>query len=77
MQKVAPGTEVVETTSSKKVGSVTTALGSLGMGVLRLDNAFKPSLGIKDEPELKVKVTRPEWWPAEWAQDLQQEAASA
>ncbi|KAI3987557.1 hypothetical protein MKX01_003243 [Papaver californicum] len=36
-QKVAPGSEVVGVSSDKKVGTVTTALGSRGMGLLRLE----------------------------------------
>ncbi|MED6175038.1 hypothetical protein PIB30_074780 [Stylosanthes scabra] len=39
--KVIPGSEVINTASSKKAGTVTTALGCCGLGLLRLDNAFK------------------------------------
>ncbi|KAL5728083.1 hypothetical protein ACHQM5_001206 [Ranunculus cassubicifolius] len=67
-QKVAPGSEVVDASSEKKVGTVTTALGCKGMGILRLEEAFKDSgvLRIKGQEGLKVEVIRPEWWPAEW-----------
>ncbi|KAI3971376.1 hypothetical protein MKX01_008220 [Papaver californicum] len=48
-QKVAPGSEAVGVSSDKKVGTVTTALGSRGTGLLRLEEAFKGSgsLSIK------------------------------
>ncbi|KAI3867693.1 hypothetical protein MKW92_051798 [Papaver armeniacum] len=70
-QKVAPGSEVVGVSSDKKVGTVTTALGSRGMGLLRLEEAFKGSgsLSIKGQDDVKIKVTRPDWWPSEWFPD--------
>lgn len=40
-QKVAPESEVIVAASSKKAGSVNSALGSRGLGVLRLEEAFK------------------------------------
>ncbi|KAI9154056.1 hypothetical protein LWI28_020390 [Acer negundo] len=42
-QKLAPGLEVISTEFGKKPGKVTTALGCNGMGVLRLEQAFKGS----------------------------------
>ncbi|KAJ6836863.1 putative transferase, mitochondrial [Iris pallida] len=78
-QAVPPGSEVVDYTSTKKVGTVSTALGSSGMGLLKLTDAFKePStLSIKEKSGVKVKVIRPDWWPAEWTQlqEVQREAA--
>ncbi|XVF52698.1 hypothetical protein PTKIN_Ptkin05aG0039500 [Pterospermum kingtungense] len=69
--KVAPGSEVINTTSSKKAGSLTTALGFRGMGVLRLDEAFKgsDSLTIQGQEDIKIEANRPDWWPTEWSQD--------
>ncbi|XVE64998.1 hypothetical protein DITRI_Ditri07aG0146500 [Diplodiscus trichospermus] len=69
--KVAPGSEVINTASSKKAGSVTTALGFRGMGVLRLDEAFKASssLTIQGQEDIKVEAIRADWWPTEWFQD--------
>ncbi|XVF13289.1 hypothetical protein REPUB_Repub08aG0196100 [Reevesia pubescens] len=74
--KVAPGSEVIKTASSKKAGSVTTALGSRGMGVLRLDEAFKrsDSLAIQGQDRIKVEAIRPDWWPSEWFQGQQHTA---
>ncbi|KAI3940009.1 hypothetical protein MKW98_029785 [Papaver atlanticum] len=70
-QKVAPGSEVVGVSSDKKVGTVTTALGSRGMGLLRLEEAFKGSgsLSIKGQDDVKIEVIRPDWWPSEWFPD--------
>eukprot|EP00257_Ricinus_communis_P013424 XP_015570853.1 putative transferase At4g12130, mitochondrial [Ricinus communis] len=67
-EKVAPGSEVIDTTSSKKVGFVTAALGCRGLGVLRLEEAWKwlGSLIIEGQDDLKVETIRPKWWPAEW-----------
>ncbi|KAG8374788.1 hypothetical protein BUALT_Bualt10G0032100 [Buddleja alternifolia] len=78
-QKVAPGSEVIDAASQKKAGTVTTALGSRGLGLLRLDEAFKGtnSLKIKGEEDVYVETIRPEWWPSEWFLDHQQESAVA
>lgn len=67
-QKVAPSSEVVAMKSGKKAGMVTTALGCRGLGLLRLEEAFKGpgNLVIKGEEDVKVEVVRPEWWPREW-----------
>ncbi|OVA07658.1 Glycine cleavage T-protein [Macleaya cordata] len=76
-QKVAPGSEVVDASSDKKVGTVTTALGCRGIGLLRLEEAFKGSsmLSIKGEDDVKINIIRPEWWPSEWFPDHQQQSA--
>jgi len=78
-QKVSPGSEVVDCISNKKVGSVNTALGSRGMGLLKLEDVFKESanLSIKEKGDVKVKVIRPDWWPAEWIQSHEQQSAAA
>ncbi|XP_020271130.1 putative transferase At4g12130, mitochondrial, partial [Asparagus officinalis] len=78
-QKVSPGSEVIDLSSNKKVGSVNTALGSCGMGLLKLEDAFKKSgnLRIKERDDVKVKVIRPDWWPAEWTQLHEQQTAPA
>lgn len=67
-QVVSPGSEITESNSNKKVGTVNTAVGCCGMGVLRLEEAFNPSstLTIKDQNKIQVKVIRPDWWPTEW-----------
>lgn len=73
-QKVAPGSVVVDASSGKKVGAVTTALGSRGLGLLRLEEAFKGShaLAIQGSEDVKVVAVRPKWWPAEWFLDNQE-----
>jgi folate-binding protein YgfZ len=78
-QKVAPGSEVIDTASHKKAGTVTTALGCRGLGLLRLDEAFKRSgaLTIQGQENVKVEAIRPDWWPAEWLQEHQQHSAAA
>lgn len=78
-QKVAPGSEVINTASGKKIGSVTTAFGCRGLGVLRLDEAFKGSrsLSIQGQEDIKVEAMIPKWWPAEWFSGSQQHSAVA
>ncbi|EEF50994.1 aminomethyltransferase, putative [Ricinus communis] len=78
-EKVAPGSEVIDTTSCKKVGFVTAALGCRGLGVLRLEEAWKGSgsLIIEGQDDLKVETIRPKWWPAEWFPEHQQHSAVA
>nr|CAB3466884.1 unnamed protein product [Digitaria exilis] len=76
---VAPGSEVVDEGSGKKIGTVNTALGSRGMGLLRLEEALKQgsSLRIGDNRDVRVQAIRPDWWPAEWTQMLDQKSAVA
>jgi folate-binding protein YgfZ len=78
-QAVAPGSDVVDEVSGKKVGTVSTALGSRGMGLLRLEDALKQnsSLAISDNKDVRVKAIKPDWWPAEWTQVLEQQRAVA
>lgn len=76
-QKVAPRSEVIDASSGKKAGTVTTALGSRGLGLLRLDDAFKGSLTIRGSDDVKVQAIKPEWWPAEWLSDQQEQSATA
>ncbi|KAF8662155.1 hypothetical protein HU200_056349 [Digitaria exilis] len=78
-QAVAPGSEVVDEGSGKKIGTVNTALGSRGMGLLRLEEALKQgsSLRIGDNRDVRVQAIRPDWWPAEWTQMLDQKSAVA
>ena len=45
-QAVAPGSYVVDESSGKKVGTVSTALGSRGMGLLRLEEALKQNSSL-------------------------------
>ncbi|XP_057976724.1 putative transferase At4g12130, mitochondrial isoform X2 [Malania oleifera] len=77
-QKVAPGSEVINTASGKKSGTVTTALGCRGLGLLRLEDAFKATgiLSIQGE-DVKVETIRPEWWPSQWFQEHQEYGAAA
>lgn len=78
-QKVAPGSEVIDSVSDKKIGTVTTQLGCRGLGVLRLDEAFKGSstLTIRSQDDVKVEPIRPDWWPPEWLQEHQRRSAAA
>ncbi|KAK4389414.1 putative transferase, mitochondrial [Sesamum angolense] len=78
-QKVAPGSEVIDSTSQKKVGTVTTAIGSRGLGLLRVEEAFKGSgsLSIKGQEDVNIETIRPKWWPSEWFLDHQQQSAAA
>lgn len=78
-QKVAAGSEVIDTTSQKKVGAVTTALGSRGLGLLRLEEAFKgtTSLTVKGQDDVYVETIRPKWWPSGWVLSNQQQSAAA
>lgn len=78
-QAVAPGSEVVDEASGKKVGAVSTALGSRGMGLLRLEEALKPGSALRagGNRDVRVQAIRPDWWPAEWTQVLQEQRAAA
>ncbi|KAF9617818.1 hypothetical protein IFM89_039000 [Coptis chinensis] len=78
-QEVAARSEVIDPSSNKKVGTVTTALGCQGMGLLRLEEAFKKSgvLSVKGQEDVKVEAIRPEWWPAEWFPEHQQHSVAA
>ena len=59
---------MADTSSGKKVGTVTVALGSRGLGLMRLEEAFKKSnaLAIQGSEDVKVVASRPKWWPDEW-----------
>ncbi|KAL2348124.1 hypothetical protein Fmac_002124 [Flemingia macrophylla] len=76
VNKVVPGSEVMNTVSGKKAGIVTTTLGCRGLGLLRLEEALKGSsaLSIQGQEDVKVVASRPDWWPSEWLQDHQQHA---
>jgi len=78
-QAVAPDSEVVDEAAGKKIGTVNTALGSRGMGLLRLDEALKQgsSLRISDNKNVRVQAFKPDWWPAEWTQMVDQQSAVA
>ncbi|KAL5168142.1 putative transferase, mitochondrial [Glycine soja] len=79
VNKVIPGSEVMNTASGKKAGTVTTALGCRGLGLLRVEEALKGSsaLSIQGQEDVKVVASRPDWWPSEWLQDQGQHAAFA
>ncbi|GAU42572.1 hypothetical protein TSUD_240480 [Trifolium subterraneum] len=79
INRVIPGSEVVNTGSGKKAGLVTTALGCRGLGFLRLEEALKGStaLSIQGQEDVKVVASKPDWWPSDWLQDLQQHTAFA
>lgn len=49
------------------------------MGLLKLGEALEqsPTLSIKDKDDVRIKVIRPDWWPAEWAQVHEQQTAAA
>lgn len=78
-QKVSPGAAVVNLESGKKVGNVTAAIGCRGLGVLRLEEAFKRSglFSIQGQENVKVEAAKPDWWPNEWFQYYQQHSAVA
>ena len=78
-QAVAPGSEVVNEASGKKIGTVNTALGSRGMGLLRLEEALKQgsSLCISDNKDVRVQAIKPDWWPSEWTQMVDKQSAVA
>ncbi|KAL6972590.1 hypothetical protein U1Q18_026764 [Sarracenia purpurea var. burkii] len=78
-QKVAPGSEVINAESGKKAGTVTAALGCRGLGLLRLEEAFKgfSRLAIQGQEDVKVQAIRPEWWPSDWFMEPQEQIAAA
>nr|XP_043623141.1 putative transferase At4g12130, mitochondrial [Erigeron canadensis]XP_043623143.1 putative transferase At4g12130, mitochondrial [Erigeron canadensis]XP_043623144.1 putative transferase At4g12130, mitochondrial [Erigeron canadensis] len=77
-QKVAPSSEVIALKSGKKAGTVTTVMGSRGLGLLRLEEAFRGSgnLVIKGQEDVKVEAICPEWWPTEWCLEHQPQQAA-
>lgn len=77
-QAVAPGSDVVDEVSGKKVGTVNAALGCRGMGLLRLEALKQNStLAISNNRDVRVQATKPDWWPAEWTHVLEQQSAVA
>ncbi|CAI0413862.1 unnamed protein product [Linum tenue] len=78
-QRVSAGSQVMDAGSGKKIGSVTTAIGSRGLGLLRLDDAFKGSgsLAVEGQNDVKVEAFRPKWWPHEWVPEHYQQSAVA
>lgn len=78
-QKVALGAEVINMKTGKKAGKVTTTLGCCGLGVLRLEEAFKVSgvLTVQGQENVRVEAMRPQWWPAEWFREHQLDTAVA
>ncbi|CAI9094889.1 OLC1v1030719C1 [Oldenlandia corymbosa var. corymbosa] len=76
--KVVPKLQVIAESSGKKVGIITAALGSRGLGLLCLDAAFKEqgSLSIQGQENVKVKARKPDWWPSWWLAEDQQSAAA-
>ncbi|CAI9093825.1 OLC1v1029407C1 [Oldenlandia corymbosa var. corymbosa] len=76
--KVVPKLQVIAESSGKKVGTITAALGSRGLGLLRLDAAFKEpgSLSIQGQENVKVKARKPDWWPSWWLAEDQQSAVA-
>ncbi|KAJ3691154.1 hypothetical protein LUZ61_020318 [Rhynchospora tenuis] len=79
-EATSPGSEIMDDESGKKIGTVNKVLGSKGIGLLKIEEAFKPAtrLILKNIEDLKIEVIRPDWWPAEWIQvhDQQHVAAS-
>ncbi|XP_042028574.1 putative transferase At4g12130, mitochondrial isoform X2 [Salvia splendens] len=73
-QQVSPGSEVIGNASKKKAGTVMTALGSRGLALVRLEEAFKEAgaLTINGREDIKVETIRPKWWPPEWFLHQQQ-----
>ena len=78
-QEIAAGAEVLELGSGKKIGIVSTALGSRGMGVMRVEEAFKRSteLTVNGSEDVKVESIKLTWWPVEWFQQDQSGVTSA
>lgn len=78
-QKVAPGSEILDAASGKRIGTVTTVLGCRGLGLLRLEEALKKSssLTILGQEDLKAQAVKPDWWPPEWFQEQRQHSAAA
>lgn len=76
---MSPGSEVIDTTSKRKAGTVTTALGSRGLALLRLEEAFKEtgSLAINGQEDIKIEAVKPKWWPSQWLLDQHQHTAAA
>ncbi|CAI0551562.1 unnamed protein product [Linum tenue] len=78
-QRVSPGSQVINASSGKKIGSVTTTIGCRGLGLLRLDDALKGSgpLAVEGQNNVKVEAFRPKWWPREWVPEHQEQSAVA
>lgn len=69
---------MVDKSTGKKVGKVTTVLGPRGLALLRLEAGLKDNaqLQIENDNDILVKATRPKWWQSDWGQEDEQHAAS-
>ncbi|KAJ7547765.1 hypothetical protein O6H91_08G103400 [Diphasiastrum complanatum] len=78
-QAVAPGAEIHDKTSGKKVGIVTTVIGCRGLALLRLEASQREAhdLTVDASEIVHVKVVRPKWWPSEWGHKDEQRAISS
>ncbi|XP_024538585.1 putative transferase At4g12130, mitochondrial [Selaginella moellendorffii] len=65
-EAVSHGAEIVDAESSKKMGTVTTALGSRGFALVRLEAVSKPLSIGGGMASIQVKVLRPKWWLHQW-----------
>ncbi|XP_071702916.1 putative transferase At4g12130, mitochondrial [Rutidosis leptorrhynchoides] len=76
--KAAPSWEVISLESGKKAGTVTTVVGSRGLGLLRLEEAFNGlgNLVVKGQEDVKVEPILPNWWPNEWFLEHQPQQAA-
>ncbi|KAH7421088.1 hypothetical protein KP509_13G040000 [Ceratopteris richardii] len=65
------GAEILDIRNGKKVGDVTTVVGSRGLGMIRLEAAHMDmsQLAVKDVTGFHVKLFKPTWWPANWSPD--------
>ncbi|KAJ7533622.1 hypothetical protein O6H91_13G057300 [Diphasiastrum complanatum] len=78
-QAVAPGAQIQDKRSGKKVGTVTTVLGSRGLALMRLEVSQKEAhdLAVDALEPVHVKVVRPKWWPSQWGHEDEQRAVSS
>ena len=78
-QQISRGSELIDNASKKKAGTVTTALGSRGLALIRVEEAFKETgaLTVNGQEDIKVETIRPKWWPSEWFLHQQQQTAAA
>ncbi|EFJ15747.1 hypothetical protein SELMODRAFT_118206 [Selaginella moellendorffii] len=65
-EAVSHGAEIVDAESSKKMGTVTTALGSRGFALVRLEAVSKRLSIGGGMASIQVKVLRPKWWLHQW-----------
>ncbi|GBG88200.1 hypothetical protein CBR_g46688 [Chara braunii] len=70
---------VLDVVTGKQVGRVVALEGKTGIGILRLQAAFREDAQLKLEPseltQVRVIPSRPSWWPEHWGNEEKETSA--